>query len=152
MKKRIVPRRLKDIKLVLEKRRAMLQRTLTNEIADLQGGTNIESGDAAEVALDDAFDLVSSQMAQSESRELAQIELALERIRRGTYGECRGCAKQIPIARLQALPYATRCILCEREAERKRALGASPDRWTGGDDSDDSEPNNPFLDHVADIF
>jgi DnaK suppressor protein len=119
----------------------------------LRSGTGIEQGDVAEVALDDTFELVSSQLAETESRELAQIEIALERIRRGKYGECRGCGEEIPVARLQALPYAARCVKCEREAEKKRAAGAQRDRWSGVTGSDDeSEPNNPFLDHVADIF
>src|SRR6185436_9382562 len=88
MRKKEAIRRLKD---GLEKRRAALRRTLKNDIADLKQGTGIESGDVADVALDDAFDLVSSQLAETESRELAQVEIALERIRRGTYGQCGGC-------------------------------------------------------------
>lgn len=150
MKKKESIKRLKE---VLEKRRAALRRTLNSDIAGLQSGTGIESGDLADVALDDAFDLVSSQLAESESRELAQIELALERIRRGTYGKCGGCEGAIPMARLEALPYAVRCVKCEREAERRGRIGASDDRWSGiPSGEDDSEPHNPFIDHVADIF
>jgi DnaK suppressor protein len=150
MRKKDVIRRLKD---VLQKRRTALRKSLTNDIADLKRGTGIEKGDVADVALDDAFDLVSSQLAESESRELAQIELALERIRRGTYTQCGVCEGAIPLARLEALPYAVRCVKCEREAEKKRRLGASDDRWSGVSGvEDDSEPHNPFMDHVADIF
>lgn len=150
MRKKEVIRRLKG---VLEKRRAALGRILTNDIANLQRGTGIETGDVADVALDDAFDLVSSQLAETESRELAQIELALERIRRGTYGQCGGCEEAIPLARLEALPYAVRCVSCEREAEKKRRMGVGADRWSGVSGAeDDAEPHNPFIDHVADIF
>src|SRR5687768_16142680 len=115
MKKKELIRQLKG---VLEKRRTALRQTLSRDIADLKSGTGIDYGDVAEVALDDTFELVSSQLAESESRELAQIELALERIKRGSYGECRGCGQDIPVARLQALPYAARCVKCEREAEK----------------------------------
>src|SRR5688572_19015789 len=93
MKKKELIRQLKG---VLEKRRAALRQTLNQDIADLRSGTGIEQGDVAEVALDDTFELVSSQLAETESRELAQIEIALERIRRGSYGECRGCGQEIP--------------------------------------------------------
>jgi DnaK suppressor protein len=150
MKKKDAIKRLKD---VLEKRRLALRRALSNDIADLKRGTGIESGDVADVALDDAFDLVSSQLAETESRELAQVETALERMRRGTYGRCSGCEGVIPMARLEALPYALRCVKCEREAEKRRQLGISDDRYAGMTGSeDDAEPPNPFLDHVADIF
>ena len=43
---------------------------------------------------------------------------ALERIESGTFGSCAGCGKQIAEERLEAIPYATRCIDCQRLAER----------------------------------
>lgn len=141
------------LKIALERRRSALRHSLDTDIAGLKAGTGVESGDAAEIALDDVFDLVSSQLAESESRELEQIEFALEQMRRGNYGKCISCEGVIPLPRLQALPYATRCVKCEREAERRGQTGAPEARWSSAGGSDDEgEPNNPFLDHVADIF
>ena len=34
------------------------------------------------------------------------------------YGLCEVCECKIPMARLNALPYATICITCQREIER----------------------------------
>jgi len=68
--------------------------------------------------LDSAQDEISSQLAEVESRELTSIETALERMRKGDYGVCESCSQAIPLARLQALPYATTCIQCQREAEK----------------------------------
>ena len=76
------------------------------------------SGDVVDAALDSAQDEISSQLAEVESRELAHIELALERMRDGNYGACEACGEGIPLARLQAHPYATMCIQCQREAEK----------------------------------
>jgi DnaK suppressor protein len=76
------------------------------------------SGDVIDAALDSAQDEISSQLAEVESRELTHIETALERMRKGNYGACEGCGSAIPLARLQALPYATMCIQCQREAEK----------------------------------
>jgi DnaK suppressor protein len=53
-----------------------------------------------------------------ESRELNQIDEALVRFRDGIYGHCEICDKPIPLARLQAVPYATTCIDCARKQER----------------------------------
>ena len=69
-------------------------------------------------------DEISSQLAEVESRELTRIEYALERMRNGQFGICEGCGTNIPMARLNALPYATYCIKCQREAERQGASSA----------------------------
>ena len=75
-------------------------------------------GDILDAALDSAQDELSSQLAEVESRELAQIEHALERMINGTYGVCEVTEQPIPLARLQALPYATTCIEAQREMEK----------------------------------
>lgn len=71
-----------------------------------------------DAAYDSAQDEISSQLAEVESRELANIENALERLKIGKYGQCEVCGGRIPMARLHALPYATMCIDCQRELER----------------------------------
>lgn len=43
---------------------------------------------------------------------LHKVERALERIDDGTYGICEVCGSEIPIARLEVLPYATMCVTC----------------------------------------
>jgi DnaK suppressor protein len=58
-----------------------------------------------------------SQLAALESRELRQIEVAIGKIRSGTFGTCERCQKAIPFARLQALPYTSVCIECQRKQE-----------------------------------
>jgi RNA polymerase-binding transcription factor DksA len=45
------------------------------------------------------------------------VTAALERIEQGTYGTCKTCGGAIPHDRLAAVPYATLCIACERQAE-----------------------------------
>jgi RNA polymerase-binding protein DksA len=50
---------------------------------------------------------------------LAEIDSALKRIDDGIYGTCTNCGKQIPPERLEARPWATLCIGCKRERERR---------------------------------
>ncbi|HTE84582.1 MAG TPA: TraR/DksA C4-type zinc finger protein [Dehalococcoidia bacterium] len=50
----------------------------------------------------------------------AQIEDARRRRQEGTYGICEDCGSEIPPARLQAMPEATRCIGCQRSREAAR--------------------------------
>ncbi len=41
---------------------------------------------------------------------LGKVDWALQKIEDGTYGLCEVCGKPIPLARLDALPYATLCV------------------------------------------
>ncbi len=52
------------------------------------------------------------RLDEREKREIEAIDLALTRIESGSYGRCQGCGKDIPVARLQALPTATSCLAC----------------------------------------
>ena len=61
---------------------------------------------------------IDSTLEENSGHVLTGINEALERIDNGTFGTCAGCGKQIAEERLEALPYATRCIDCQRLAER----------------------------------
>ena len=56
-------------------------------------------------------------LEELEARELSQIERALARMKQGSYGLCEYCQAKIPVARLNALPYSTTCVDCQREME-----------------------------------
>lgn len=109
---------LVDLKQILLKRRDALRKALAGDLSLLKELRGQSTGDTIDAALDSAQDELSSQLAEVESRELSSIENALERMREGDYGSCESCTEAIPLARLQALPYATMCIKCQREAEK----------------------------------
>ena len=44
---------------------------------------------------------------------LGRIDEAMGKIERGTYGECDRCGRQIPKARLNAVPQAIYCVECQ---------------------------------------
>jgi DnaK suppressor protein len=95
-----------------------LRRRLGGDLQDLSNSQGEDAtGDSADLAFDGGSEEVASQLAELESRELTQIERALTKLKQGTYGLCEGCAKKIPVARLNVLPYSTTCIECQREME-----------------------------------
>jgi len=106
------------LRQILMRRRDALRQALAGDLSLLKELRQQNSGDVIDAALDTAQDEISSQLAEVESRELSSIDVALERMRKGEYGRCDGCGQVIPLARLQALPYATTCIQCQREAEK----------------------------------
>jgi RNA polymerase-binding protein DksA len=57
-------------------------------------------------------------LEENSEHVLASIDEALRRIEDGTFGTCMRCGKPIAEERLEAIPYATRCIDCQRLAER----------------------------------
>jgi len=52
---------------------------------------------------------------------LAEVERALEKFEKGTYGRCDICGKPIAPARLEALPYAVLCLSCKEKAAKFKA-------------------------------
>jgi RNA polymerase-binding protein DksA len=49
---------------------------------------------------------------------LGQIDNALERIRKGSFGMCEECGEEIPKERLKILPYTGLCVTCARKLEK----------------------------------
>jgi DnaK suppressor protein len=100
-------------------RRTDLRRKLVGEIANLRNLKAADStGDSADAAFESGSEEMASQLAELDARELSQIERALARLKQGTYGLCEVCAGKIPVGRLNALPYSTFCINCQRELEK----------------------------------
>jgi DnaK suppressor protein len=80
-------------------------------------------------ALDAAKDLEEERLwlAVSERREEihAQIEEAVQLFLEGRYGRCVDCRMVISPARLRALPFAIRCLACQKRLEKRNRPMAS---------------------------
>jgi DnaK suppressor protein len=59
------------------------------------------------------------------NRELEQIEAARQSLAEGRYGICQDCGRPIPMARLNALPYATLCVRCQTLRGPHKGSGAN---------------------------
>jgi DnaK suppressor protein len=100
-------------------RRAEILKKLSSDLDNLRNHRGEDTtGDSADVAFEAGSDEMASHLAELDSRELEQIDRALGRLKQGTYGVCEGCAQKIPVGRLNALPYSTLCIECQREMEQ----------------------------------
>lgn len=63
---------------------------------------------------------ISLAMVAQQQQMLQQIDTAIQRHKTGTYGRCVGCGEEIPLPRLQALPFAQRCAPCQEEWEAEK--------------------------------
>jgi DnaK suppressor protein len=93
--------------LQLHEARQRLEHARTSRLAQLQALG--ETGQSAE-------DHLLSEQKSSMQRVLKEIDEAFARIEDGTYGTCLGCAKLIPVERLEILPYTRHCVPCRRHA------------------------------------
>jgi DnaK suppressor protein len=134
---------------LLVTRRNALRKALAGDLSLLSQLREQTGGDVVDAALDAAQDEISSQLAEVESRELANIERALVRIKSGTYGDCEVCGERIPLARLNALPYATSCIECQRAAELNGGAGGAGGDWSRVLDTGFSDVDVSFSDLEA---
>jgi DnaK suppressor protein len=114
-------------------RRDALRKAINGDLDHFRNFSEVNAvGDNVDAAVDSANDEISSQLAEIESRELGQIEHALQRLAAGVYGRCEFCGGKISEARLNALPYTNSCIDCQRENERlgqSRGFDAESQRW-----------------------
>jgi len=106
-------------KEALLQKRDRLQRSINREAAALKEPRQ-SVADVIDAAVSSAHDHVAVQLLSSEQRELAQINAALQRIEEGKYGICQKCKGEIHPVRLRAMPFATLCINCQVEEEKKR--------------------------------
>jgi len=84
------------------------------EAGSLAGGERISEFDQPR-ALHDQF--VSLRVGRMLHRELKRIDAALARLAAGDYGICVDCGNAIAARRLEAIPWAERCITCEERAQ-----------------------------------
>lgn len=89
--------------------------SLDEEVEEVAGTNDNHLGETATATLDREIDYT---LEENSTQVLAEIDAALQRIEDGTYGICTNCGKEIPLARLEAYPWASLCIDCKRERER----------------------------------
>lgn len=103
-------------KILLEEKKKILNHL--QNLSDSQDEEEITpSGDSVDIASLEINQANLTKIGKRETYLLKKIDLALEKIENGTYGECEFCGEQIAVARLMARPVAQLCIDCKTEQE-----------------------------------
>jgi RNA polymerase-binding protein DksA len=109
--------------MLLEERKRV-EAALENLHEETAGSLSEESGEEtaydnhlADTATETYDRELDYTLEENSGHVLAEIDAALKRIEEGTYGVCTNCGKEIPVERLEALPWATLCIDCQRGLE-----------------------------------
>jgi DnaK suppressor protein len=103
------------------------RRVLENRRTELANGNRNRESLAIETSPDEL-----DRIQHSQERELAigaldrnstllrEVRAALHRIDAGTFGICAGCEENINVKRLNAVPWASSCIVCQEAADREQ--------------------------------
>jgi RNA polymerase-binding protein DksA len=81
---------------------------------EASGGLSDVPVHPADLAPQEYEEEVTLGLLENEDQLLTEVNDALARIERGTFGRCENCGQEISRARLEALPYARHCLRCAR--------------------------------------
>lgn len=73
---------------------------------------------SADEGTDDFVKNINLEVTNKEFGLLRQIDRALEKIEDGTYGVCDISGEEIPMKRLEAIPYATMTVKAQEKFEK----------------------------------
>ena len=72
----------------------------------------------ADEGTDDFDQTITIEVSSKEQDILRQIDRALVKIQEGTYGICDVSGEEIPLKRLEAIPYATMTVMAQDKFEK----------------------------------
>jgi DnaK suppressor protein len=110
----------------LQKALEQERRRIFNEVAETEAELEFihqeREPELVERGQEAAREVLFERLDQLGKQEIEQIDAALMRIAKGTYGLCVDCGAHIGMARLNAIPAASLCIGCasSREARTSR--------------------------------
>ena len=90
------------------------------ELQDLlRDGVDGAGNDQADVGSKGLERDAEMSLAANQRELLMQTEKALDRLEKGSYGQCEVCGEAIGKNRLMAFPRATLCMTCKQREERR---------------------------------
>ncbi len=105
--------------LLLAKRRALVGDLKSMETQAFKlSGQDTSANHMADYGSDNYEQDFTLGLIENNEEAVLQIDAALARIDKGTYGVCEGCEQPIPEARLEALPWTGFCVKCQQQQER----------------------------------
>ncbi len=111
-------KKLDYFKKRLETRQQELRRTVSRTEQD---GRSVDEDSAQDIA-DRAASSYNKEFlfhqSNNERQLLQMVENALDRLRKGSFGECISCGKEINPKRLEAVPWTRHCLECQEKLEQ----------------------------------
>lgn len=103
---------IEELKLILQERKLLISNSIQGSRDSIDSLKNSECNDEFDYAEVSSDSFKEGIIAEQQIKELREIEEALQRIEKGTYGVCEMCDESIALGRLRAKPFAKFCTPC----------------------------------------
>jgi len=110
---------MQEFKENLTARKAQIEKNLNGTAFELSQMNHQELNDDGDFAAASAESAIDSAILEQQRKELAEIDLALDKISKGTYGVCEMCEEPIGIERLKVKNFARYCMPCREITEKE---------------------------------
>jgi len=119
----LTPEEMAYFKDKLIARRDKIEANLDRTSHELDDMSELELNDEGDYASSSTDTIIDNAIMEQQIAELAEIELALSKIEKGTYGICEMCEDPIGLPRLEVKNFAHYCILCRPIVEKNKLKG-----------------------------
>ncbi len=111
---------IKFFKSALEAKRDRIRKNLHITSSEMDSMSHNDLKDEADFASTSLGRAVDNAILNQQAQELAEIELALDKIKDNLYGICEMCEEEINIERLKVKIFARYCITCREVIEKEQ--------------------------------
>ena len=105
-------KQIEELKQKLLERKELINESINDSRESINSLKNTECNDDYDYAEVSSDSFKEGIIANQQIKELEEVEDALKRIKKGTYGTCEMCDESIAIGRLRAKPFAKFCTPC----------------------------------------
>jgi DnaK suppressor protein len=122
MKTKMTKKEQEQFKQALLQMREQLTGTIQGSVENVKSGSDGKghSQHQADEGTDNFDKVISLGLSNNEMNILKQVERGLAKLEEETYGICDLTEKEIPLARLKAIPYAT--MTCDAQEKLEKGL------------------------------
>ncbi len=113
-------KQVEELKQILLERKESINKNIQGSRDSIDSLKNSECNDEYDYAEVSSDSFKEGIIANQQIKELNEIEDALKRIEKGTYGICEMCDESIAIGRLRAKPFAKYCTPCREIHEQEQ--------------------------------
>lgn len=113
-------KQIDELKIILLERKEKITKNIQGSRESIDSLKDSECKDEYDYAEVSSDSFKEGIIANQQIKELEEIESALKRIDKGTYGICEMCDEQIAIGRLRAKPFAKYCTPCREIHEQEQ--------------------------------
>lgn len=105
-------KQIDELKDTLLERKELINSNIEGSRESINSLKDLECNDEYDYAEVSSDSFKEGIIVNQQLKELTEIEDALKRIQKGTYGVCEMCDETITIGRLRAKPFAKFCTPC----------------------------------------